>query len=338
MDKRRGEKNLSKESPEYVRISTAAAITLKYFPGRFYRNAKLTGLNLLVTYKNGCKASCAYCGLSKMSRGNSFIRVSWPIVEVNDLIERSLLYGKNFKRVCVGMITHPYAPRDICEIIEKFKKRTNLKISALITPTLIGKKELKKIKSAGADIATIAIDCATEKIFENFRRTHKWSRYWQILKEAVEIFGRNNVGIHLIVGLGESEKEMVDTIQRAYDIGTKTHLFSFYPEEGSVLERWERPTYGNYRRIQIANYIINNYGDSSGFKYNEKNQIIDFGIDINKILDGKIFMTSGCPDENGEVACNRPFGNERPSEFIRNFPFLPNDEDMEGIKKQIWEY
>ena len=54
-----------KESPEYLRTSTAAAMTLGFIPGRFYRDAKLYCINLLLTYRGGCKANCAFCGLSR---------------------------------------------------------------------------------------------------------------------------------------------------------------------------------------------------------------------------------------------------------------------------------
>ncbi len=61
------------------------------------------------------------------------------------------------------------------------------------------------------------------------------------MEEAVEVFGRGNVGVHFIVGLGETEREMVEAIQRAHDLGVPTHLFSFFPEEGSLLENRPQP-------------------------------------------------------------------------------------------------
>jgi biotin synthase len=46
-------------------------------------------------------------------------------------------------------------------------------------------------------------------------------------------------------------------------------------------------------------------------------------------------MTSGCPGKDKKVACNRPYGNERPSGPIRNFPFMPEPEDIEEIRMQM---
>lgn len=51
------------ESPEYVRVSSAAAMTLGLMSGRFLRGAKLYCINLLLTYENGCVGKCAYCAI-----------------------------------------------------------------------------------------------------------------------------------------------------------------------------------------------------------------------------------------------------------------------------------
>jgi len=42
------------ESPEYLRMSLAAALTLGLKNGSFYRGARLYCINLLLTYKRGC--------------------------------------------------------------------------------------------------------------------------------------------------------------------------------------------------------------------------------------------------------------------------------------------
>ena len=55
------------------------------------------------------------------------------------------------------------------------------------------------------------------------------------------------------------------------------------------------------------------------------------------VAQGIAFMTSGCPGEDGTVACNRPFGNERASEPMRNYPFIPGAQDVERIRTQIWD-
>ena len=50
---------------------------------------------------------------------------------------------------------------------------------------------------------------------------------------------------------------------------------------------------------------------------------------------GVAFMTDGCPDRQGEMACNRPYGSYRPGEEFRDYPFLPEASDLEVIRGEM---
>jgi len=335
-----------KVSPRFIQTSLAASLTLGFQPGSFHRNAKLKGLNLLLHYEEGCLGKCHFCGLSKSRvegpKGKTFIRVDWPLYPLEEIIERTK--GKDqIHRVCISMITHPKALEDTLDVVQRLRKETDLFISVLISPTLIRHEEsLAAMKKAGADRVGIAIDAATPELFDRLRGTgvggpHQWNHYWDVTHMAVSIFGRFYAGIHLIVGLGETEKEMVNAIQQGQDRGAHTHLFSFFPEKGSPMENYSSPPLGQYRRIQIARWIINeSLGSARRMKFDENGKLIDFGMDVEPLTwTGEAFMTSGCPGRDGKVACNRPYGNERPSGPIRNFPFLPEAEDIEEIREQL---
>ncbi len=346
------------DSPEYVRTSLAAAITMGKVPGKFYRDAKLYCVNLLLTYEEGCHAKCAYCGLSGSRQtetewtDNSFIRVDWPVFPLAE-VKEALRSGvcPHVERVCISMITLGRAREDCLRVVSQLSDTIH-NISILITPTIVDKDWLVRAKAAGADKVGIAVDAATPELFDRLRGMgvrgpHKWERYWQTVKDAVEVFGVGNVGIHLIVGIGETEREMVAAIQRAQDLGASTHLFSFFPEEGSLMEDQPQPPLGMYRRIQLARLIINKgFGRYENMTFNERDQITDFGLsdDVleDLLTDGEAFMTSGCAGDTVEYACNRPFGNCTPYQASighwRNFPFKPNANDLRLIREQLWDY
>ena len=340
-------------SPEYVQTSLAAAMTLGMEPGLFKEKVKLTGLNLLLFYDKRCIGRCAYCGLSKQNskegsspkkKGGTFIRVKWPAYLLDDIIRKTLENPDCFERICVSMVTHPDAALDSIKIIKKIRQYLSQPISVLLAPTLIKNKTiLGEIKNAGADMAGIAIDAATEDIFNKYRGEgvkgpHKWSHYWQVLEWAVDIFGKFNAGVHLISGLGETQEEMVRAIYKAHKIGAKTHLFSFYPEASSMLEDKEPPDLLDYRKIQISRYLINEKGkDISTIKFDSDGKITGFDYDVEEIIScGFAFMTSGCPGKNKDItACNRPLANERPSETFRNYPYIPDEEEKDLIREQL---
>lgn len=346
------------ESPNHVRTSLAAAMTMGLIPGSFYRGAKLYCLNLLLTYQDGCMAGCAYCGLSRARStegpwsDHSFIRVDWPVVSVDEVARRiDDGFCSHVERICVSMITHRRAREDTLSIVTRLHGKAE-GLSTLITPTIIDQDWLHELKEAGADMVGIAVDASTPELFDKWRGRgvrgpHRWQKYWRTLGDAVEIFGRHKAGIHLIVGLGETEEDMARTIQRAYDIGALTHLFSFYPEDGSLMQSRPQPPVGKYRRIQLARYLIEKQmSNVSSMKFDGEGRIVDFGIDMDRIesvtASGKPFMTSGCGSSNREGACNRPFSNCTPYQAyvgeLRNYPFQPDEEDTQIIRRQLSDY
>ncbi len=349
---------ISTESPEYVRTSLAAAMTMGKVPGKFFRDAKLYCINLLLTYDEGCHAKCAYCGLSDSRQtdtdwvDHSFIRVDWPVFPLDE-VKAAISDGAcpHVERVCVSMITLGQAREDCIQVVSELRKVIP-RISVLIAPTILNKDWLRRVHAAGADMIGIAVDAATPALFDKLRGKgvkgpHKWGKYWNTVEEAVEVFGPYNVGVHLIVGVGETEKEIIESIQRAQDMGAHTHLFSFFPEEGSLMENYPQPPLGAYRRVQVARYIINKeLGTSKMMKFNNCEQLIDFGVSPDRlektVSAGEAFMTSGCRGETMDNACNRPFGNCTPYQAYighwRNFPFIPTAEDVEIIRKQLVDY
>lgn len=337
------------ESPEYIRISQAAAMVLGFKNGLFYRNAKSPCINILLTYEGGCAGNCAYCGLSMKRPGGfsekSFIRVEWNSYPLGEVIQRMKKKNDYIKRLCISMITNHRAVDDTKKIINLLKTELPYPISVLAAPTILKHKDFFEMKRLGADRLGIAVDACTPALFERFRGRgvkgpHRWENYWQALYAAVEAFGRGYVGVHLIVGLGETEKEMVEVIQKAHDDGIETHLFSFFPEPDSILANHNPPNIGTYRRIQLARYLINkNICRIDDLEFDAKNRILRFKIpedELERHIDSKKpFMTSGCPGEDGEVACNRPYSDSLPGEDIRNFPFLPDASDITRIKKEL---
>jgi len=337
------------ESPEYLRMSLAAAMTLGFKPGIFYRKARLHCINLLLTYRRGCAARCAYCGLSNKRPGayerKTFIRVMWPNYSLREIIERISERQDRVKRICISMITNSRSVRDTKDVCAQLRSSFNVPVSLLILPTILNQEDLVDFKAAGADKVGVAIDLATPELFNQFRGSgvsgpHEWGTYWNCLNDAIDVFGEGNTGSHFVVGMGETEKEMSEAIQRVRDMGGTTHLFSFFPEVDSTMVEHSLPPMALYRRIQLARYLIDNRITREGrFTYNERNQICDFGLpswELNRVVDsGEPFRTSGCEGSDGEVACNRPFANSRPGPYLRNYPFQPDKKDIFRIRSQM---
>jgi len=196
-----------------------------------------------------------------------------------------------------------------------------------------------RLAEAGVDRISIALDAATEEIFDKIKGKlaggpYIWEKQREALREAVKAFGEGFVGTHLIVGLGETEKEMVQTIQWSFDLGVYPGLFAFTPIVGTLLENRSQPSLSHYRRIQIAHYLITHEKTRcENMMFGGDGCLVDFGISKEELWQvvktGNPFVTSGCP------GCNRPYYNERPGGPLYNYPRQPLPEEIVEIERQI---
>jgi biotin synthase len=192
----------------------------------------------------------------------------------------------------------------------------------------------------------VALDAATPEIFERTRgkgvqSPHSWSKYWEILMHAREIFGPQKFGAHIIVGMGETERDVLELVQKLVDLGGHSHMFCFFPEKGSLMDHLPATPRDQWRRVQLARYLIDYRGGRvENMKFDEAGRVSDFGFpqsEIDQVVgEGVAFRTSGCPGKFADdvSACDRPYGDSPPSN-IASYPFQPNKMDLRKIRKQL---
>ena len=344
-------------SPDYVQMSTAAAITLGLVKGRMLGCSCTRCLNLLLTYPEGCRANCAYCGLARHREADrnyadrNFIRVDWPAVPMAEVVARVAGAGAAtpFHRMCISMITHPGSDADTVAVLKAWTDRIDpaaLPISILSNPTTMTRADVVRLRDMGADIFTVALDAATPALFDRTRgkgvqSPHSWAGYWQALTWAREVFGPQKFGAHLIVGMGETEAEIMAVIQRLVDMGGHSHMFCFYPEKGSLMDHLPATPRDQWRRVQLARYLVDYCGlRVAQMRFDDQGRIADFGLppsELAAIIDaGLPFRTSGCPGRFADdiSACDRPYGDSPPSD-IASYPFHPGPVDLRKIRSQL---
>jgi biotin synthase len=344
-------------SPEYVQMSTAAAITLGIMRGRMYRCECTRCLNLLLTYPEGCRANCAYCGLARHREAErdyadrNFIRVDWPAVPLAETIDIVARDGaaSPFHRMCISMITHPRSDEDTVTVLKEWTARIDpsaIPVSILSNPTTMTRADVKHLRDLGADIFTVALDAATPALFERTRgkgvqSPHTWSKYWEILRDARDVFGPQKFGAHIIVGMGETEYEVLSLVQQLVDLGGHSHMFCFFPEKGSLMDHLPATPRDQWRRVQLARYLIDYRGVRvEQMTFDQHGRIADFGVspaELDAVIDaGVAFRTSGCPGKFADdvSACDRPYGDSPPSD-IASYPFPPGRGDIRKIRRQL---
>ena len=336
-------------SPDYVRISMAAAIELGLAPGRMFRDVHCGCINLLQNYPEGCYANCTYCWLARERPGepesNTFIRVAWPLFST-DLVAEKIAERQDYVgRVCIAQVQDHRAYHDLIDMTRRVRRVSDVPISALVSATTLDEERLAHVKEAGADIICVGLDAASKEVFDatrgrGARGPHDWDYHWHIVRAARRLFGPMKVNCHIIVGLGETDRDLVQLFYQLKSEQIAGYLFSFNPEPGTTMQHTPRAPLHRWRRIQLVKYLIENHDlPREEIEFDAEDSIarlnaLDLTIEA-AVNTGMPFMTNGCPDKNGVMACNRPYGSYRPGEEFRDYPFKPETDDLIVIRQQV---
>jgi biotin synthase len=189
----------------------------------------------------------------------------------------------------------------------------------------------------GVDRVGFGLDAACERVFRQVKGTH-WDSMIALIASAVRRYPQQ-IAVHLVVGLGETEREMVERMLWAHQLGAGVSLFAFTPVRGTALAAHPPPALDTYRRLQAARWLIVSHGASlRDFSFDERGVLQALvspgtdaaGLDLCQI-DGDVFCTSGCP------GCNRPFYNERPGGPMYNYarPLAPSEVEQAVVEMAL---
>lgn len=338
------------ESPEFVRMSWASALVLRFRSGQFARRFDFGGINLLLNYGDGCRSDCAYCGLARSRpggfSGKSFIRVEWPLLPTQRVVDRMAQSEGRLTRLCISMVTHPRAYEDTLEIVRTVRARVRTPLSVLLAPPTVNADRLRALKEAGVDMVGVGLDAVTEPLFDHLRTSVpsgsglRWRNYQETLDAARAVFGPGKVNCHVLVGIGETDRELVETLISLRDREIQAYLFSFHPETESRLGALPPPSLERWRRIQLVKALVDRRAtDPDTLEFDDTGRLSALHLpgDVVESLvrSGEPFLTNGCPASSGEPGCTRPYGSYRASEPVRDFPFLPDMDDLAAIREEL---
>ncbi|MDA8442270.1 MAG: radical SAM protein [Peptococcaceae bacterium] len=265
-----------------------------------------------------CSNDCSFCPQARSSSARSDLlsRVTWPSYEPETVLAgvARAFQTELLERACFQVVNSSEAMVEMHWFVDQLRVKSAIPVCVSCA---VGSLEgVARLLEQGADHVSIALDAGCERIYA----THKggvWEHKITLLSAAAMAFP-GKIATHLIVGLGESEAEMLATIQTMLDMGVIVALFAFTPVRGTKLEKSAPPAIGHYRRIQAAAYLMRLGLIRYEVMSFHAGELIDFGIPAEEwyaaLAEGEAFRTSGCP------GCNRPYYNEKPGGVMYNYP------------------
>jgi biotin synthase len=288
-----------------MRVSLGTAIKLGLEEGNLSHESKTAYLLI----GSNCKFHCSYCGINS----NQIARVRWLEHSTQKVLGK--LKRSNFRKVCLQLASN--GVNEALELLEEISLPRSICLRTLDLDLV------KTFFSKGSDTVGIPLDAVSPEISEQVQRG-EWVETLELLREVAKLFPRK-IWTHLLIGLGEKEKETIELMQQLHAWGIGIALFAFTPVKGTKLENWKRPAINSYRRIQIARWLIE-YNLQSRFKFNSRGELIQF---INPPKEA--FLTCGCED------CDRLYYDSSPTNPY-NFPEINEEQYKKAIEEaRTWQ-
>ncbi len=266
-------------------------------------------------FMNGgkCVYNCAYCTRARTSQapGEYLCRVPWPAQDEDRAYEALAERQDEFSRICLQIVNSEGHIQEASKYVERMNDISSLPISVEMRTRKM--EDVETLLEIGAEYVGLPLDVASREIYPDLRGGSMEGDL-DFLFEASGLF-EGRIGTHVIVGLGETEKEMVEVMEQIAEREMPIGLFAFTPCRGTRMEKSDPPSLSQYRNIQLAKYLITSQR-VEGISFDNRGAISSFGPEGSELeaIPSEIFKTQGCE------GCNRPYYNERPTGRPYNYP------------------
>lgn len=178
---------------------------------------------MFFTLYRTCKRGCKFCPLtySKEKTHHS----------LNDIIGR---IKENKDPLSIGITTAnpPYLKTkdivdEICFIASKIKETTNSKIPIGVSLNSPNADELSLLKKYGIDEIRLNLETPNEELAKSIMPNKAIKDIYLSIENAVTTFGVGKVSSNIIVGLGESDEDIIYGVEKLASIGSIATLYPY---------------------------------------------------------------------------------------------------------------
>jgi biotin synthase-related radical SAM superfamily protein len=171
-----------------------------------------------INLHDSCRYSCAFCTIGGKGRGIGPAR--WAAV-VKDALRQNMV---NSVAVTTGIPSTPSrACRDMARLVRRIRKEFP-DVPVGVEPYTVEESDLAALRRAGASELKLNIQCASGRLFSRICPGLDRDGIWRNLEKGVGLFGSGKVCSNIIIGLGESDREVLDAVERLAAMGVAANI------------------------------------------------------------------------------------------------------------------
>ena len=183
-----------------------------------------------ITVSGGCIYHCRYCRVPALGgRRKSIAEIVKMVEDVRDRIDAIAITS--------GIASDPEEEEEYVISVIRALKGFSVPIGVSIYP-VTGTPD--RLLAEGVAEVKFNVETATDEIFRTMCPGLDRQEIIRVLARSVELFGRNRVYSNVIIGLGETDREMEDCIRELASMGVIPVLRPLNPD--GELAGWSRPS------------------------------------------------------------------------------------------------
>ena len=234
-------------SPDWVRISYASALALRFKSGRSVREFDFGGINLLLNYSRGLPVGLrllrpgAFAG--RRLRGQVVHPGRVAAGRTDELVERMARYESAASPACASRWSPTATPIATPSTSPAGSvRRLATPLSILVAPPTLNRERLTRAPGSRRRHDRHRLDAVTEELFRSIRSdVPQGGLDWEATTgrsstDARDIYGPWKVNCHTLVGLGETDHDLMGSVRPTCSTGQIfSYLFCFNPEPDSAM-------------------------------------------------------------------------------------------------------
>ena len=255
---------------------------------------------------NSCRNNCLFCSFSLQHHDKSkkwLSRVSWREIEVNAFLEK--IHFSNFRRICFQLACSKAA----IDFSKRLLQRNSFQQKLSLSCWLDDLATIEEFFSLGIEKLALNLD-VVGKNHSAIKGGNGAAKLKHILEAAAKY--PYSITTHLIVGCGETDRELTEIIDRLVKNKVTVSLFPYTPFKGLPPSQYlTRPDLKRYRLLQLYLFLKTLGLEEEVDWCWEENRLVRVEFRFSKQLENllqfeNLFMTQGCQ------FCTRPFYNDSP--------------------------
>ncbi|UCE38070.1 MAG: radical SAM protein [Thermoplasmata archaeon] len=168
-----------------------------------------------VNLQDSCIYNCEFCATpmlesQKEKDPDQIVRMILKAAEDGD-----------FQSVAItsGIVESPKETfDDILEVVRKVKKNLG-DVEVGVEPYVMKPEDIERLHDAGATEIKINIETFDKNIFDKLCPELDYDHILKMLEHAVKVFGRGKVTTNIIIGLGESDENVLEGLEHFAEMG-----------------------------------------------------------------------------------------------------------------------